>query len=153
MLTIGGTESHLLYGDGTFRKYKAHTDKWSVEVRGHIFMNQSTELDYKMTGKVDSFARGIQMPMRDFSRFARILKDLYKDIPDFSCQHYKCSFFDMGCTEYNISQRLSNFTLRFNDSFGYTIPPEVYLAEGKYTVGDTMSFKTCDFQIYGHLSD
>lgn len=108
-------------------------------------MNKSTELDYKMTGKVDSFARGIQMPKRDFSHFAKTLLELFKDIEDFQCRYYKCYFFDMGCNENNIMQRLSNFTLRLNDSYGYTIPPEVYLAEGKYMVGDTMTFKTCDF--------
>jgi hypothetical protein len=55
VLTIGGNEPNLLYGDGSFKKYKASGDKWSVEVRGHMFLNKSTELDYKMTGKVDSF--------------------------------------------------------------------------------------------------
>jgi hypothetical protein len=69
------------------------------------------------------------------------------------CQHYKCFFFDTPCDEPGILSALSNFTLRFNDSLGYTLPPELYLRSGFYEAGESVRFPTCDLQIYGNFAD
>jgi hypothetical protein len=69
------------------------------------------------------------------------------------CQYYKCFFFDSSCSEKGIMESLGNFTIRLNDSLGYTIAPEIYLRDGFYDAGENLKFKACDLQIYGNFAD
>jgi len=147
-VSIGGYEPHFLYnGNETFHTYplmKVSDKQWDLEVRGFIFHGEATKLKYKTRGVVDSFSRGIQLPILDFARFAKQLLELYKDDEKFYCMHYKCYFFDTECDERGLKDRLGNFTLRFSDSLGFTLSPDVYMVEGVYKIGEEIMFKTCD---------
>ena len=143
-MTIGGIEERFLWNDSKdFIKYPVRGNKWALEVRGHTFQGKTTELSYKVNANIDSFSRGIQLPTKQFMDFAVQLKGIYKDVESFQCTHYKCQFFDQWCNEGGIKNMVGNFTLRFSDSYGYTISPQLFMIEGVYKVGD-LRIKTCE---------
>lgn len=116
-------------------------------------MEETQETEYKANAIVDSFARGVQLPILSFRKIATKLKAVFKDDQDFMCQYYKCFFFDTPCTQPGIYEKLTNFTIRFNDSIGYTIPPSIFLRETEYEYAEGMLFPVCELMIYGNAED
>jgi hypothetical protein len=117
-------------------------------------MNETQETVYKANAIVESFQRGIQIPIADFRKIALKLKGVFKDNQDFMCQYYKCFFFDTPCTQAGIYESLSNFTIRFNDTFGFTIGPQIYLRESTYDFAEELPpFPVCELMIYGNSED
>jgi hypothetical protein len=53
----------------------------------------------------------------------------------------------------DIRQQLGNFTLRFSDTLGFTISPDLYLVDGVYKAGEEIQFKTCDIQMFANFAD
>jgi hypothetical protein len=152
-VTIGSFEDRFLTGPSkNFVSYPVRNNKWGVEIRGHSFNGVQTELKYKTTAKIDSFARGIQLPTIKFMEFAGQLKSIYRDNNNFLCNQYKCFFFDVWCSESGIMEKIGNFTLRLTDSYGYVIPPKLFMTEGQYSSGQ-FKFKTCEVQIFNNLDD
>ena len=69
------------------------------------------EIDYKTTAVVDSFARGIQLPIKEFRQLQIQMKSIFKDNEDFMCRYYQCFFLDSLCSDNGIMDRLKNFTI------------------------------------------
>ena len=58
------------------------------------------------------------------------------DNENFYCEAYNCFFIDRSCSEESIVNKLTNFTIRFNDSLGFTIPPSIFLRDGFLMAGN-----------------
>lgn len=130
----------LLYpnpADAKFQTYQCVDKTWEIEVRGFSFLGKTTETDYLSYAVIDSFARGIQIPKDEYFKFAVEMKKLFNDPNDeFYCEPFQCYFLDKSCKEESIVSKLTNFTIRFNDTFGFTIPPSVYLRDGALMAGN-----------------
>lgn len=157
LMTLGGHDPQFMYPnpeEGVFNTYQSENNNWEIEVRGFGFMNQTIEAEYRSFAIIDSFARGVQIPQSEFYQFVVQMKTIFNGAKDdFYCQSYNCFFIDRSCSDENIIGNITNFTIRFNDSIGYTLSPQVFLRDGYYTAGDENLFKVCDVLIYNNLQN
>ena len=92
------------------------------------------------------------MPQEEFIQFLVQMKTTFTGKDDgFYCDSYNCYFIERNCSDFH--SRLSNFTIRFNDTFGYTVPPQVFLRSTHLMAGDQELFPICDVMIRGNYQN
>lgn len=116
--------------------------EWGTEMRR--MMLGDVPLDNTTTGqiyaKIDSFSPYIQIPGTYFDVFENYMKANHTEMTCTSISHEFgiCYATNMTCD--SIMSKYANFTIRFNDSMGFVVPPKSYLKNDKTASGIPMCY-------------
>ena len=136
-MTFGGIAKSNLYEypsaqdrGFTFYDDRDADKEWGTEIRNiyaNDSVNNSFDTGFLTYAKIDTFTPFLMLPWENFQLYKKYLN---RDHPEMTCFgdypiFSMCYVEGKSCE--SISSNYTNITIRFNDSFGYHIPPKSYL--------------------------